>query len=551
MPGTTRRRTLLAPVALGLAALLPASCAGAAGAGGASTASTGAAAGAEGGSFVYVSDVEPTCYDTGSFRNLSNYNVAAQILDPLVAQAPDGSYHPGLAASWTTSDDALVWTFTLRDDVVFHDGEKLTAQAVEASVRRAIALRDQGWYSSSRAVDDLTWEVTLSAPYAPLLQAFSNPNFPILSLASQEEYTDADRCTDPTTIVGTGPFVVSSYTPGTGLTLTRNDDYDWAPEFREHQGPAYLSTVEIRFIPEEQSRLGTLSSGQADAAASISPADLDTLLAQDGFASASAPSTGIPFTAVLNTASGPTADLEVREALRAAVDVQTIVDTVYAGHYARAWTALAPTTAPAGSYDEDLEGSYDYDPDLANALLDEAGWTERDADGYRTKDGQRLTLDWIVDSSDVRDQRDVVVQAFQADARKVGIEIRIEQLDSNTYGERGGAGEYSIVAESWGQSDAFLLGLLVTPAAAPPNGLNYSRVTDEADGELAATAASSSDDAERADLYRQIQQIQVEQVHNIPIYVQDFLVATTDAVTGISFNPTGWPDAFYDVQVAG
>lgn len=542
MPRRISRPVVLLPIAS--LALLSA-CGSATGDGSGGAASTDAGDR----TFVYLSDVEPTSFDTGSFRNLSNYNIAAQILDPLVAQAPDGSYHPSLAASWEQSEDGLVWTFTLRDDVVFHDGEALTAAAVDASVQRALALRPQSWYASSRAVDDLTWEVTLTDPYAPLLQGFSNPNFPILSLGSLEEYTDADRATDPTAIVGTGPFIATSYTAGSGLELVRNEDYDWAPDFREHDGPAYLSSIEVRFVPEEQARLGALSSGQADAAASIAPADLQQLLGSDGFASASAPSTGIPFTAVLNISDGPTADPAVREAFRDAVDVQTIVDTVYAGEYDRAWTALAPGTAPAGSYDADLEDGYAYDPEAAADLLDAAGWTETDADGYRTKDGERLTLDWIVDSSDIRDQRDVVVQAIQADAREVGIEVNIETLDSNTYNDRAGSGDYDVVAQSWGQSDAYLLGLLVTPAAAPPNGLNFSRTSDEAAGELAARAASSSDDEERADLYRQIQQLQVDEVHNIPIYVQDFLVATTDRVSGVSFNLTGWPDAFYDVRI--
>lgn len=502
-----------------------------------------------GGSFVYISDLEPTSFDTGSFRNLTNYNVAAQILDPLVAQGPGGEYFPSLAESWTSSDDGLVWTFTLRDDVTFHDGEKLTAQAVQASVERALALRPQGWFGSSRAVDELTWELTLPDADAPVLQAFSNPNYPILSLTSLEAYTDADRATDPTTIVGTGPFIVESYTPGSGLVLTRNEDYNWAPEYREHQGSAYLDTVEIRFISESQSRLGTLTSGQADAAASIPPGDLEALLDGDGFTYAAAASQGVPYSALLNTESGPTADPLVREALRAALDIDTAVGTIYSGFYSRAWTALAPETAPSGAYNEALEGSYTYDPARAEQLLDEAGWSETDAAGYRTKDGERLTLDWIVDTSDIRDQRDVIIQALQADAREAGIEINIEQGDSNTYGDRGASGDYSIIAESWGQSDAFLLGLSVDPAAIPPNGLNYSRITDPETGELATRAASSTDDAERAELYRQIQQIQVDEVHNIPIYIQDFIVATTNAVSGVSFNQTGWPDAFYDVTV--
>lgn len=537
-----KRRIALAAVLP--AALLLASCAG----GGASTSPTAEASSR----FVYLSDLEPTCFDTAAYKNLANYNVIRQIVDPLVRQDASGTFYPGLATEWESNDDGTVWTFTLRDDVTFHDGEQLTAEAVQASFARFVAegstLSAPRWYASSRAIDDLTWELTLTQPTANILQQLSNPDYPVLSLASLQEYDDGDRCADPLALVGTGPFVPVEYDQGAKLLLERNEDYAWGPEFAEHTGPAYLSEVEIQFVPEAQVRIGALTSGSADAIASLPPLNADAV-EEAGFALASAPATGVPFVAPLNTTDGPTADVRIREALRASVDWDAVVETIYKGRYDRAWTPLAPTTAPAGSYNDEIEGSYEFDPEQAATLLAEAGYSETDAEGYVTKDGERLVLRWISDASDIRDQRDVVAEAVQAQAREAGIEITLEQLDTAAYLDRVASSDYEIVAESWGQSDAAVFGSATNPKGIAPNGINYSRYADEDLAVWVPEAASSADPERRAELYRLIQERVNEQVSIIPIYIQSFLVASKDSVSGIAFDPVGYPTAFYDVQV--
>ncbi len=507
----------------------------------------------DGGRFVYASDLEPVCFDTGAYKNLANYNVVRQIVDPLVRQTPAGDYAPGLASAWSSSDDGLVWTFTLDDGITFHDGEVLSAEAVEASFARFSAegttLSAPRWYASSRVVDDTTWELTLARPTANILQSLSTPDYPILSAGSLERYTDGDRCGDPTTLVGTGPFIPVDYQQGASLLLERNDDYEWGPEWAEHSGPAYLAEVELRFVPESQVRLGSLTSGDVDAVASVPPVNAEELEAA-GLEIVSAPATGVPFVAPLNTAAGPTAELAVRQALQVGIDVESIVQNVYAGRYERAYTPLAPTTAPAGSYDDSLESSVAYDPEAAAALLDGAGWTGTDADGFRTRDGDRLTLRWILDAGDIRDQRDVVVEAIQAQARDLGIEIVIEQLDSAAYSDRGGSGDYEVLSESWGQSDAAVFGFAVNPNGIAPNGINYSRYVDDELGSWVVEAAGSADPARRAELYRAAQQRVAEQATILPIYVQSFLVASAPGVSGIAFDNVGYPTSFHDVQVA-
>src|SRR5690606_27929702 len=150
-------------------------------------------------------------------------------------------------------------------------------------------------------------------------------------------------------------------------------------------------------VPETQARIGALQSGQADAASAVPPLNADALESA-GFELLTAPATGVPYVATLNTASGPTADLLVRDALFRAIDLDGIVDRIYAGRYDRAWTVLAPATPPEGAYAADLVGSYDYDQDAAADLLAEAGYTERNADGILVNEaGEPLVLRWIFD----------------------------------------------------------------------------------------------------------------------------------------------------------
>ncbi len=306
---------------------------------------------------------------------------------------------------------------------------------------------------------------------------------------------------------------------------------------------AKVANVEIRFVPEAQARIGALQSGQADAASAVPPLNAEEL-EKGGFDLVDGAATGVPFVATLNTAGGPTAQLAVRDALFRAADLDGIIDSIYAGRYDRAWTVIAPTTPPLGSYDEDIEGSWDYDQAAAADLLADAGYTEKNADGILVNaDGEPLVLRWIFDSGDIRDQRDVLAEAIQADVRKVGIDIQIEKLDTAAYLARIDEGSFEIAAESWGQSDAYVVLTVAGPI------INYPKYQDdEVDAWLFEAWATLDDDAHRAELYLNIQQRLNDQRVVLPLYVQNFIVASSPEYTGIAFDPVGYPTWFTDVE---
>ena len=159
--------------------------------------------------------------------------------------------------------------------------------------------------------------------------------------------------------------------------------------------------------------------------------------------------------------------------------------------------------------------------------------------------GEPLVLRWIFDSADIRDQRDVLAEAIQADVRTIGIDIQIEKLDTATYVDRIEQGTFEIAAESWGQSDAFILLTVAGPI------VNYPKYEDdEVTGWLFEAWATLDDDAHRAELYQSIQERLSQNRVVLPLYVQNFIVAQKDSVTGIEFDPVGYPGSFYGVELS-
>ena len=140
---------------------------------------------------------------------------------------------------------------------------------VDPDTKSAKAIGLLGPYEGCQAVDEYTVEVSFSSPYAPFLSAASQVYLAIASPAALAEWGDEYQFHQ----VGTGPFKFEEYVPKDHLTLVRNEDYDWAPPFFEHQGPAYLQEIEFRFYGDPATRAPALESGEVDVMGEIPPVD--------------------------------------------------------------------------------------------------------------------------------------------------------------------------------------------------------------------------------------------------------------------------------------
>ncbi|NLE82340.1 MAG: ABC transporter substrate-binding protein, partial [Rhodococcus sp.] len=290
--------------------------------------------------------------------------------------------------------------------------------------------------------------------------------------------------------------------------------------------------------PEAAVRVGVVASGEADLASNLPPNLVSEL--PDTVRVESLEYPGLPYSLYLNEAYGVFADERVRQAFALGIDVDAAVEEIYFGQFPRAWSILGSTTP---GYEPATEGTWAYDPEAAETLLDEAGWTERDGEGYRTKNGERLSVRWIA-WTPVPDDRAALGNAIQSDLREVGVEVIREVLEPGAYNEQYGPKTFDLT--DWGFSgvDADLL-----RSHLHTDGFqNASQVSDPAIDSLLEEAASTADVERRNELYRELQRWNTEYTAIVPLYSPALITAVNDSITGLSFDLYGRP-LFYDVTV--
>ncbi len=472
----------------------------------------------------------------------SSAMVQRQVLDSLVWQNADGTFSPWLAEAWEVSPDGRTYTFTLRDDVTFHDGEKFDAAAVKANFDRimdpatkstqASSMLGGENYDSTTVIDEHTVAVAFHEPYAPFLQAASTAQLGFWAPGVIAEHGDEIKAGGPDVNVGTGPFAMSEYTPNQEIVYTRNDDYAWGPQ---GQKAPQVGTLRVAIVPEPSVRTGMENSGEAQLVSQLPPsavADLDETVTVDVKAYP-----GMPYSLLLNEKHGVFADEKVRQAFQLGIDVDAAVETIFDGQFERAWSVLGPTTP---DYDKSLEGTGAFDPAAAEKLLDAAGWTDRDADGYRTKAGERLSARWIA-WTPVPDDRAALANAVQSDLKKIGFEVKREVLEPTAYGEQYEPRTFDLT--DWGFSGVdpdLLRSHLGTDGYQ-----NASMVSDPQVDAWLTEGAESTDAAKRSAAYTALQQWNATHVAIVPLYVPGLITARSGDVEGVEYDLYGRP-LFYD-----
>ena len=504
-----------------------------------------------GGTLTYATgDAEPTCLDPHVGGNYPQALVSTQYLESLVSKDSDGEIVPWLATSWEESSDGLSWTFDLRDDVAFSDGTPFDAAAVAANVAH---LQDPETLSSTgylalgkvtgvEAVDEHTARFDLSTPDSALLESLTQPWVAMESPTALER-SQEENCESP---VGTGPFVVESWTKQDRVVLTRNADHTSPPADAAHYGPAYLDEIVWRFIPDSAARYAALQAGQVDVIDNVQP---DTLVAagkDDALAEIDAPRPGAANRIELNSGKAPFDDERVREAFITGVDVTDGIDSLFFGTAERSYSPLS-SVEPLAYSDPSL---FEVDVDAANALLDDAGWTERDSDGFRTKGGERLTLEFPVSTNQSIPAEQSLFEQIQAGARDLGFDVVLSPLDVSSWYGALAANDYDLVSAPYTKVGPDVLRILydtagITPA---PSGYfaNLAQLSDPALDDLLKRASETSDADERADLYEQAQTIVLESRTVLPLYDQQNHYLVGPAVTGVRALPPVSAVTLYD-----
>ncbi|MFE3197650.1 ABC transporter substrate-binding protein [Embleya sp. NPDC055664] len=508
----------------------------------------------KGGSVTVAINTEPTCFDIHVSPQDITASIQRNVFDSLVAEDDQGNFLPWLATSWEVAPDLTGYTFKLRTDVKFTDGTPFDANAVKVNFDRIAAKTTKSQYAASllgpyagtEVLDPATVKISFTKPFAPFLQAASTAYLGFYS--PQTLAANGDKlCAGGPQLVGTGPFRFAAHTKGQSLTLENNPAYNWAPAGAKHQGAAYLDKLTFRFLTEDSVRVGAFAGGQVDIAGSIPPVNVKGLEGRSDVRVLRHDFAGAVYSLFLNTTRAPFDDERVRRAVQRAINIGPNVQSIYFDQYRRAWGPLGPATP---GYDKALENSWPYDPALAGRLLDEAGWTGRDGDGYRTRDGKRLSVQWPSAPAAVREQRDILAQAVQSDLKKIGVEVQRPALDLGAFTTNAYAGKYDVLDMSWARFEPDVLRLYFNSANLPSTGgQNAAWLSNPQIDQWTDAAAATLDRPTRDRLYAQTQGWVIEHAAVVPLYAATTIFATGKHVNGLRLDPNAWP-LFHDVWSA-
>jgi peptide/nickel transport system substrate-binding protein len=321
--------------------------------------------------------------------------------------------------------------------------------------------------------------------------------------------------------------------------LVRNPDYAWPPASLSHDGPAYVESIVIREVTEASTRLATLQTGEANITHYPVFAEVASLEAA-GFKVYRADTPGFVKSMPLNIALAPTDDIRVRQAIAHGVSKQQVIDLVQAGY---GNPSFGPLTRATFAYNPAVEGMYDYDPDQAAALLEEAGWVDSDGDGIREKDGETLQLQMIMfDSATNRPLAELV----QAILTEMGFEATLDITPYDAFAQRVIEGNYNTAEMNWTALDPNLVLYNMFHSSQVDGGgyFNRTRVQDPELDALIEAARSTSDVAERERIYQEIQMMAVENIYILPIWDNAWLTLTAANVEGLTFDLEGRPQIY-------
>ncbi|MFW0783667.1 ABC transporter substrate-binding protein [Gordonia sp. CPCC 206044] len=502
-----------------------------------------------GGVIEYGHEQEPPCIHGGWVQNAY---LARQYLDNLVSLDDAGKVVPWLATDWQISPDRRTYTFHLRPDVRFTDGSVLDAAAVKTNFdtylnpdkpNGTVAAYIGQYYDSGEVIDRNTFALHLKSPYSPLLTVLTQGYFGIQSPTALARGPEAN-CSQP---VGSGPFIIDRWDRNRSITFVRNPNYNSAPANAKHQGPAYVDKVIWKFLKDPVLRYGSLTSGSSDVIYNVPAlnwADATTRFQTDQYVTP-----GRPNAITLNVEHAPFDDVRVRQAFAYSADRRKAVETAYLGVVPYNPNGALSQSTP--DYDPSA-GTYGHDPAKANALLDQAGWTARDDDGVRVKDGRRLTAH-IVYAADaiVGPEGSAILQDIAYQAREVGFDIDLVPATQSEYfgGRYAKAGTYDAYVGYWTSPTPGLLYINWRQRLDDnPNPHNTAFYNDPRLQGLIEQANASSDPAEQQQLYGQVQRFIGDQALSIGLYTQTTSIASTPRLHDVWVEKSQGEPVFSDAR---
>jgi ABC-type transport system substrate-binding protein len=474
-------------------------------------------------------------------------NIYDRLVESVTTSPGKSELVPGLAENWEISNDGLVYTFHLKKNVKFQNGETFKADDVLYTFDRMLdpktkALntdfldmiqgaddRMSGKASSTsglKVIDDNTIQITLSKPFAPFLANLAAPACSIYNRKATTEAGDQFGL-DPSKTIGTGPFKLKSWKVNDSCVLTANKDY-W-------KGAPKLDGINFKIVPEAETQRILFETGKLDVL------DLDNAVSQTPYFESSSkwknqivsgPRVGIYYYC-LNENIKPLDDVRVRKALQMAIDRQTMLNKLFNGK-----GTLANGIMPTGllGYNDKLP-AIEYNPAKAKELLKEAGYPN----------GFSMEIAQCTDSPSTLKMN----EAVQAMLSQIGVKVKITQMDSSTYFATRKTGKLPSYESDWSADyndpDNFMY-TFFSKVNTVSRSYNYKNTDVFAKLEQARSMTNQDD---RVKLYQSLEKTIVQDdAAWIPLFSLDHLFVVQPRVKNFKVSWNGWSNMpYYDVYI--
>lgn len=544
--------------------------------------------GKPGGTLTFATISEPLTFNLAISRDASSSGVLGYLFEGLTETSwLTDEVEPALAESWNVSDDGLTWTFNLRQDVTWHDGQPFTASDVDFTFNRIIYNEDIP--ASSRAtfhfrfldeqtgkwqeepmvvtaLDDYTVRCVLPVPFATFLRSMGTSIFPKHIL---EKHVDDgtfnstwDINTDPAEVIGTGPFVIETYVPTDRVILRRNSDY-WKKDDDGNNLP-YIERVVQIIVENLEAERDIFMAGDSDVYGLLGEdlANLEPLQEDGNFTiHRRGPSFGTNFMGFnMNPGEDPDTgqpylapeklrwfqNKRFRQAVAHVLDKQKIIDEVQHGQGYQQWASISPA---AGDFHNSNVRKYEYDIDKANDILDEIGWIDTDGDGVR-EDEEGNPIEFSLVTNTGNSVRDAIGKTIHQGMEDIGLDVDYQLIEfgelvsqlTSTYdweamivGLTGGTDPHSGITV-WHSGE----GLHLWYPNQPEPATDWEAEIDE----LYIKASQELDHEQRVKHYHRAQEIVAE---NVPL-IYTTLPERLSAVRNVFGNATPTLYALWDIR---
>ncbi|MEK3936319.1 ABC transporter substrate-binding protein [Sporosarcina sp. FSL W7-1349] len=438
---------------------------------------------------------------------------------------------PALAEKWEASEDGLTWTFHLRENVKWHDGEPFTAEDVVFTFNNLVLDGSMGANGASNykslkevtMVDEHTVEFHLERPWAalPAYLAFNSEIMPKHKLGEGDPWNNTDF--NKKNPMGTGPYKIESFLPGQSVILVKNEDF--------YEGVPNLDKVTYKIVPDANTQIAQAFSKELDYFVLEDMSALKRIESSKDLEVTSADITRY-FWIALNHEDERFKDVRVSQAITHAIDRQAIIDSVMQGY---GTIAHGPITPDQEVYYTDEVEQYPYDVEKAKQLLAEAGWEDTNGDGIVEKDGKPFTITF-----DIAIQGDLerIAQLVQQYLIEAGIDVKLNVLEWNAMIQKDIIErDYEMLLNWWSYpTDPDVYAQYSSENAGTGN--NIPGYKDPKLDELLSKGQATSDQEERAAIYREVQEYMSETLPYIYLWYPKELQLRNSKLKGL-------PDMYY------